>query len=479
MFNNRNKEFHKLKVLNNNSGYGSTNDEIGDDGGVRLQLLQHDSSSRGNRERSVSAGSTLQMSSPFKKNPVWMDNDDDVLKTSTSIDEFQDIVHGVGNKIMRTGRQRKKLAARSKGGDFQQKRKKRRVYFCCAGNEIDLDLLHENIIQESTWEAKMYEDVLHLYMMGRNDGINKIEKTSTPRSPKEIYQKSKNMYMGQTTDEDFSDMNDINLDTHENILSDNENNTIPLNVLEDSELAPQSAGVLWNSYGREVFIFAFGVAVFWSFHRGEENALIDQIREYVAGGELSEDEYSAGQDDMAFVTSSEDITISIANDVITLPNSSLAKNRLAVSFAIAQSAVLAIFESRIEKKIEEYKYIPETLSACGKVRLTPKILGTMIGEVYVIRHDVNLHTEILDTPDFFWKEDSVEPIYRKTMLYLEMETRTEILNKRLDMLRELLGVLQQQHENENAMKLEVIIIWLIVISIIVESANLFIDLYVG
>ena len=27
-----------------------------------------------------------------------------------------------------------------------------------------------------------------------------------------------------------------------------------------------------------------------------------------------------------------------------------------------------------------------------------------IGEVFVIRHDVNLHTEILDTPDFFWHD---------------------------------------------------------------------------
>jgi uncharacterized Rmd1/YagE family protein len=469
MFNNRNKEFNKLK-LPISSSYGSTNDDIGDDVGVRLQLLQHDGN--GNRERSISAGSTLPMGSTFKKNPVWM-NDEDVLKTSTSVDEFQDLVHGVGNKIMRTGRQRKKLAARSKGGDFQQKRKKRRVYFCCVGNEIDLDQLHETIIQDSTWEAKMYEDVLHLYMMGRNDE-NKSDKIST----KEIYQKSKNIYIGQTAGEDFSDMNELNMDSHENILSDNENAAMPITSLEETELAPQSAAVLWNSYGREVFIFAFGVAVFWSFHRGEENALIDQIREYVAGGELSEDEYSAGQDDMAFVLSSEDIAISIANDVITLPNNSSAKNRLAVSFAIAQSAVLGIFESRIEKKIEEYKYIPETLAACGKVRLTPKILGTMIGEVYVIRHDVNLHTEILDTPDFFWKEDSVEPLYRKTMLYLEMETRTEILNKRLDMLRELLGVLQQQHENENALKLEVIIIWLIVLSIIVESAQVFIEMVI-
>jgi len=94
--------------------------------------------------------------------------------------------------------------------------------------------------------------------------------------------------------------------------------------------------------------------------------------------------------------------ITIANDVISVPENSSVKSRLAVSFAIAQSAVLAVFEARIECKIEEYKYIPETLAKNGKVKLSPKQLGTMIGEVFVIRHDVNLHSEILDKPDFFW-----------------------------------------------------------------------------
>ena len=464
MFNRGNESKKLTTSIGRGNGYGST--DAGDDDvfeeeeGVRLTLLHKDIINK--RERSISAGSV------FKKPSTYNDNMN--LKASASVDEFQDLVKN--NSIMKTGRQRKKLAARSKGGDFQQKRKKRRVYFCCVGNEIDLDQFHEHIIQDSKWEAKMYEDVLHLYMLGKDDKSSIKATNNIPTSLNG--NKNNDSFIGQTTDEDFSDMNDI-IETQENVQSDNENNNAPIVNTEDI-FEPQSAAILWNSYGREVFIFAFGVAVFWSFHRGEEDPLIDQIRNYVSGGELSEDEYFAGQDDMAFVISSDDLVISIANDVITLPNSSSSKNRLAVSFAIAQSAVLAIFESRVEKKIEEYKYIPETLAACGKVRLTPKILGTMIGEVYVIRHDVNLHTEILDTPDFFWKESGAEPMYRMTMLYLEMETRTEILNKRLDMLRELLGVLQQQHENENALKLEVIVIWLIVISIFVELAQVFTEM---
>ncbi len=92
----------------------------------------------------------------------------------------------------------------------------------------------------------------------------------------------------------------------------------------------------------------------------------------------------------------------------------------------------------------------------------------MIGEVFVIRHDVNLHNEILNIPDYFWKENNVEPLYRMTSMYLEMEERTEVLNKRLDLLKELLNVLQRQHENSHNIKLEWIVIWLIVISVVLD-----------
>ena len=39
---------------------------------------------------------------------------------------------------------------------------------------------------------------------------------------------------------------------------------------------------------------------------------------------------------------------------------------------------------------------------------------------FVIRHDVNLHTEILDTPAFFWKEETHEENYHMVMEYLEV-----------------------------------------------------------
>jgi len=127
----------------------------------------------------------------------------------------------------------------------------------------------------------------------------------------------------------------------------------------------------------------------------------------------------------------------IDNDVIYLPEATSTRQRLALSFAVAQSSVLAVFEARIQKRVEEYRYIPETYAANGKLRISAKQLGNMIGEVFVIRHDVNLHTEILDTPDWFWNQRDVEELYKFCAAYLEMENRTNILNTRLDMLKQV------------------------------------------
>jgi uncharacterized Rmd1/YagE family protein len=59
---------------------------------------------------------------------------------------------------------------------------------------------------------------------------------------------------------------------------------------------------------------------------------------------------------------------------------------------------------------------------------------------------------------------------------LELSGRTEVLNTRVDMLRELLEVLQQRQDNASAVKLEWIVIWLIVVSAAIESCSILVTL---
>mmetsp|Transcript_1169 Transcript_1169/g.1899 ORF Transcript_1169/g.1899 Transcript_1169/m.1899 type:complete len:426 (+) Transcript_1169:137-1414(+) len=361
-----------------------------------------------------------QISLPTERDTYDVD-DGNVTDEGVYIDRYND-------KLSRTGRQRKKQTARTKGGEFEAQRKKRRIYFCCVATEIHLQDLYEHISiaivnSKSTWKTKRYGDALC---------ISRIPSRKT----------------GGDIEEDTTWVN---------------SQPPPTN----SDLAMKIS----DPGNQEIYVFEFGAVVFWGFAKGEEVFMLDIVRDFVKQGKVNDDEFASGEDDMAFITSDDYEShprIAIANDVITLPETTNAKQRLSVSVAIAQSSVISIFEDRIERKVEEYKFIPETLARVGKIDLSIRRVGMMIGDIFVIRHDLNLHSDVLDTPDFFWEEDTYEPDYLVVAKYLEMESRVEVLNTRLDMLKELLDMIQQQMQNAHASKLEWIVIWLIVIEVVIE-----------
>lgn len=319
----------------------------------------------------------------------------------------------INHKAARTGRQRKK-AARGKHSEFQALEVKRRLYFCCISSEIDLVELDFNLARNYT--TRVYGNALC---------ISNI-----------VNRKSAKKYHESNLDHDSGDGSHMFDPTVQSV----------------------------------VFVFDFGTVVFWGLFEVDEMNLLTDIRKFVKiTGEIEGKEFESGEDDMAFIAaSSESASISIANDLLRIPDPCHMKELLAISYAISQSTVLAIFEERIDQKVEEYKFIPETLSEKGKISMPLDRVGMMIGDIFVIRHGLNLHSYILDTPDFFWDEDKYKPNYSKMMSYLEMEGRITVLNKRLDMLKELLDMLQRQIHNAHATKLEWIVIWLIIIEVVIE-----------
>lgn len=435
----------------------------------------------------------------------------------------------LNNKLIKTGRQRKKSAARSKGSDFQALRKKRRLYFCSISSEINVEDLYDEYNDKllkvdpkfGEMKAFLYDEVLHIYfdehisLVDHDVEESKFHEDhidSHPEDPiteEDGYQSSSMKIRRRYSYDDAlpSKPQDWHSGSNSPMIIDNKKPLLdsldhyevnhtdteidPSNhhdnyLLEDPNEEKFLESHIYNPLTkriveardqikilREIFIFDFGAMVFWGFTDEEEDELILLFRKYMLKPAFTDNEIKAGEDDMAYLISddpeSHSADIAISNDVVIIPYESYqVKNRLAVSFAFAQSSILSIFEARIEDMIEEYKTIPEQLALSGKVQLSQKQLGNMIGQIFVIRHEVNLQSEILDIPDYFWKEHAIEPIYKMTLLYLEMEQRTEVLNKRLDLMHELLQLLQHQNENEHNIKLEWIVIWLIVVSVLLE-----------
>jgi uncharacterized Rmd1/YagE family protein len=78
--------------------------------------------------------------------------------------------------------------------------------------------------------------------------------------------------------------------------------------------------------------------------------------------------------------------------------------KVTISHGLAQSCKLLLFEVRMDRTLETTRGIPKSLAVEGKVLLTPRQITTQMGQLYRLRMDVNLVSNVLDTPDFFWAE---------------------------------------------------------------------------
>lgn len=181
---------------------------------------------------------------------------------------------------------------------------------------------------------------------------------------------------------------------------------------------------------KDAFYFATGCAVFWGLTRAEEQAHLVALGTFSVGPvkqvEVEDMDYMYGDASL------------ICNDAITL-SSNRASEKLAVSFAMAQSSKLDVFEERVEDTIRETKHVPQNLAATGSIQYSQSDISKLIGRLFIERSDVNLNSDMLDEPDFFWEDDEYEPLYKKVMKYLSVDNRVQILNTRLDILRELYG----------------------------------------
>jgi uncharacterized Rmd1/YagE family protein len=206
----------------------------------------------------------------------------------------------------------------------------------------------------------------------------------------------------------------------------------------------------------DIFYFSYGAVVCWGFSEEEEKEVLQSLKEFE-----SEPLVKIELDEFTFVYAD---TFKVEEDEIFLHNKSTL-TKLAISHGIAQSVKLSTFEELIQKTIEHTKNLPINLAQKGKIPLSRKEISQKMGEIFIERNFINLHSEILDTPEFFWNYPELEPFYRRTAHYLDVTKRVEILNKRLNVVHELFEILSSELNHQHTSRLETIIILLILIEV--------------
>lgn len=61
------------------------------------------------------------------------------------------------------------------------------------------------------------------------------------------------------------------------------------------------------------------------------------------------------------------------------------------------------------------------------IRITRKEVMKKTGELFGLRHKINLSSDLLDLPDFYWEREQLETFYRYTCNYFSISTRLKVI----------------------------------------------------
>ncbi|KAG0092301.1 hypothetical protein BGZ93_004006 [Podila epicladia] len=238
-------------------------------------------------------------------------------------------------------------------------------------------------------------------------------------------------------------------------------------VSDDTLLTPTQQAVAAPFMGGEVFFFDYGVTVFWNMTVEQEAWILADLAQFEVK-RLIPDDMQTEEFHFEYAGYS---TPRIYNDMITLRGGNH-MIKLTISHAISQSVKLALYECQMDDTIDDTKIIPIRLAQTGKLNYSRPQITRISGHLFQLRMNVDLVSNVLDSPEIFWSEPELQPLYDAIRGYLEIGQRAKVLSDRCLVISDLLTMLRDDLASNNMNYITWIIIILIVIAVIVAAGEI-------
>lgn len=169
----------------------------------------------------------------------------------------------------------------------------------------------------------------------------------------------------------------------------------PTSIAQSSLKPPAPARTLYNV--AEMFVFSYGVVVFWNFTERQEKDLLADLAFATSSATgtpiplatmpLHEEDFET--EEFHFEYSTEISRPRVYNDMITL-RSGDHMIKLAISHGISQSTKLCFFEEVMARQMADAKDVPRRLAMTGKLGMKREEVFRILGRLFKSRVEVNL-----------------------------------------------------------------------------------------
>uniref|UniRef100_A0A8C6J1T6 Uncharacterized protein n=1 Tax=Melopsittacus undulatus TaxID=13146 RepID=A0A8C6J1T6_MELUD len=214
-----------------------------------------------------------------------------------------------------------------------------------------------------------------------------------------------------------------------------------------------------------IFFFREGAVVFWNVEEKSMKSVMQVLEQHeiqpyevaLVHWENEEINYRIGEGQSKLHKGEILLNSELDSDEVVL-------QKFAFSNALCLSVKLAIWESLLDNFVESIQSIPEILKSRRKVKLSHADVMQKIGELFALRHRINLSSDLLITPDFYWDREKLEELYDKTCQFLNINRRVKVMNEKLQHCMELTDLMRNHLNEKHTLRLE----WMIVILITIE-----------
>lgn len=238
---------------------------------------------------------------------------------------------------------------------------------------------------------------------------------------------------------------------------------------------PIDADSTGPSAPHEVLLFREGTAVFWNVPPAVCSRFLHFLTAFEEGcydadtiaNESEVLDYSYCQQRGARLSSGRvllDQPHTGTNTSSSSPASVTSLQMYAFSNALSLSVKLGTWEACLQRYIESMSHVTEELQRGEAIRMRRQEVLRKNGELFSLRHAINLSSDCLDTPDFYWDREHLERLYRQTCVHLNIGKRTRVMNEKLNHCVELAGMLASNLQDKHHVRLE----WMIIALIMVE-----------
>lgn len=195
---------------------------------------------------------------------------------------------------------------------------------------------------------------------------------------------------------------------------------------EDGDFLYVTAKIQFGDEPREIFFFREGSVVLWNCTELECSNVLDHLRHFEV------DSY-----DQRLVQEESDVmTYNYVADRAKLANGNFhlsqgeeqTLERYTFANALSTSVKLGIWEAALDRYVDSMAYVTEDLKRGRKINMSRAEVLRKTGELFALRHLINLSSDLLDTPDFYWDREELEKLYHSSCAFFSVQRRTKVNN---------------------------------------------------